>query len=53
MCQCNVGIELKQGSIVPFGLAQSIERQARLIEARAELFSADYSNLALFVLKRF
>ena len=57
---CKVGIELKQGSIVPFGLArlierqaQPIERQARPIEARAECFSADSSNLALSVLKRF
>ena len=53
MCQCKVGIELKQGSIVPFGLARLIERQARLIEARAESFTADSSNSALIVLKRF
>ena len=53
MCQCKVGIELKQGSIVPYGLARSIERQAGPIEARAECFSADLSNSALFVLKRF
>ena len=53
MCQCKDGIELKQGSIVPFGLARSIERQAQPIEARAECFSADSSNSALFVLKRF
>ena len=38
---------------MPFGLARSIERQARPIEARAEYFSVDSSNSALFVLKRF
>ena len=50
---CKVGIELKQERIVPFDLTQSIERQARSIEARAECFSADSSNSALSVLKRF
>ena len=38
---------------VHFGLARLIERQARSIEARAECFSADSSNSALSVLKRF
>ena len=50
---CKVGIELKQESIVPFGLARSIERQARSIEVHAERFSADLSNSALSVLKHF
>ena len=38
---------------MPFGLDRSIERQARPIEAQAECFSAEFSNLALVVLKRF
>lgn len=50
---CKVGIELKQERIVPFGLARSIERQARSIETWAECFSADLPNSALSVLKRF
>ena len=53
MCQYKVGIELKQASIVPFGLARSIERQAQPIETRAECFFTDLSNSALFVLKCF
>ena len=50
---CKVGIKLKQGSIVSFGLARSIEQQARPIKAQAECFFADSSNSALFGLKHF
>ena len=50
---CKAGIELKQESIMPFGLARSIDAQARSIEARAECFSIEFSNSALGVLKRF